>query len=162
MIKSKTTTSSSSPSLWLRNIQLALYSSAIAIIGLLASPDPALQQRGWMAGFTPSTWFCVLWQALGGIIVAVTIKHADNILRGFANSLALIIGALGSYFLFDFHLSLSFSAGCSLVIAAIFLYGAGPSTPQELCELICARSSASVSFEPLATAPGAGDAAAKA
>lgn len=127
--------SASKPSLWLRNIQLALYSSIIAIIGLLASPDPALKERGWMAGFNSfNTWFTVLWQSLGGLIVAVTIKYSDNILRGFAQGLALIIGAFGSYILFDFHLSVAFSVGCALVIAAIFLYGAGPPTPQELCE----------------------------
>ena len=37
-----------------------------------------------------------------GIIVAVTIKYADNILRGFAQALALIIGAIGSWMIFDF------------------------------------------------------------
>ena len=126
--------SASQPSLWLRNIQLALYSSAIAVVGLLLSPDATLKEKGWMAGFTANTWFCVLWQALGGIIVAVTIKHADNILRGFANALALIIGAFGSYLLFDFHLSFGFICGCAFVIAAIFLYGAGPTSPTELCE----------------------------
>lgn len=59
----------SKPSLWLRNIQLAIYSSAIAAIGLLCSNDEALAQRGWMAGFTVTTWLSVTWQALGGIIV---------------------------------------------------------------------------------------------
>ena len=41
----------------------------------------------------------------------------------FAQGLALIIGALGSYFLFGFELSLTFCGGVLLVIAAIFLYG---------------------------------------
>jgi len=50
-------------------------------------------------------------------------RYADNILRGFAQGLALIIGALGSYFLFGFELSLTFCGGVLLVIAAIFLYG---------------------------------------
>ena len=59
----------SKPSLWLRNIQLAIYSSAIAVVGLLCSNDDALAQRGWMAGFTLTTWLSVIWQALGGIIV---------------------------------------------------------------------------------------------
>ena len=32
----------------------------------------------------------------------MTIKYADNILRGFAQGLAIVVGAAGSYFLFDF------------------------------------------------------------
>lgn len=36
-------------------------------------------------------------QALGGLVVAVVIKYADNILKGFATSLSIIISALISY-----------------------------------------------------------------
>jgi len=126
----------SNPSLWLRNIQLALYSSVIACAGLLVASEPAVAAKGWMSGFGPLTWLTLSVQALGGILVAVTIKHADNILRGFAQGLALVIGAFGSYFLFDFHLSLTFLLGVLLVIAAIFLYGAKPTSPQELCECL--------------------------
>lgn len=68
--------------------------------------------------------------------VAVTIKYADNILRGFAQALALIIGALGSYMLFEFHLTFMFSLGCALVIGAVFLYGSSARSPQELCEAL--------------------------
>ena len=50
---------------------------------------------------------------------------------------ALIIGAVGSYLLFDFSLSLTFCGGVMLVIVAIFLYGAKQQTPQELCEALC-------------------------
>tara|TARA_B110000046_G_C12694240_1_gene273873 strand:+ start:158 stop:493 length:336 start_codon:yes stop_codon:yes gene_type:complete len=63
--------------------------------------------------------FLALRQALGGILVAVTIKYADNILRGFAQSLALIVGAIGSWLLFDLHLSASIIGGIALVISAV-------------------------------------------
>ena len=61
----------SKPSLWLRNIQLAVYSSIIAVIGLLCSEDEALVTNGWMGGFTVTTWLSVTWQALGGIVVCL-------------------------------------------------------------------------------------------
>ena len=64
-------------------------------------------------------WASVCWQALGGIIVAVTIKYADNILRGFSQAIALIIGAIGSAVLFDFRLTLIFWIGIALVIGAV-------------------------------------------
>ena len=137
----------SKPSLWLRNIQLAVYSSLIAICGVLLSSDKSLHQHGWLAGFGPTVWLSVVWQALGGIIVAVTIKYADNILRGFSQAFALIIGALGSAVLFGFQLTFVFWIGISFVIFAVFLYGSSARSPQELCEslagscpgLICAR-----------------------
>ena len=53
-----------------------------------------------------------------------------------AQALALIVGALGSYLLFDFHLTWSFSLGVSLVIGAVFLYGSTARSPQELCDAL--------------------------
>ena len=114
---------SSKPSLWLRNIQLAAYCSIIAAMALIFSSDPNLSKRGWLAGFGVATWLSVLWQALGGIIVAVSIKYADNILRGFAQAIALVIGAVGSHQLFGFEITPSFCGGTALVAAAVFIYG---------------------------------------
>jgi len=129
----------SKPSLWLRNIQLAAYCTVVATVGILLAADPRLKEEGWLDGFSSLTWFCLFFQAFGGLLVAVTIKYADNILRGFAQGLALIIGAVGSYFLFGFNLSLTFCGGVLLVIAAIFLYGSPHRTPQELCEALCGK-----------------------
>ena len=38
-------------------------------------------------------------QALGGLVIAAVIKYADNILKGFATSLSIILSTLISYFL---------------------------------------------------------------
>ncbi|XP_077579828.1 solute carrier family 35 member A3b isoform X2 [Stigmatopora nigra] len=63
-------------------------------------------------------------QALGGLLVAVVIKYADNILKGFATSLSIVLSALVSYLaLGDFHPSRAFIPGAALVIGATFLYG---------------------------------------
>ena len=122
----------SKPSLWLRNIQLALYSSLIAVGGLLLSDDGQLAQRGLMGGFGPAVWASVMWQALGGIVVAVTIKYADNILRGFSQAIALIIGAIGSALLFEFRLTVLFWFGMILVIVAVSTRTGGTSQPSVL------------------------------
>ena len=97
---------------WLRNIQLATYSTVIACVGLVG-------QRGVAAALSPSTllagfdqlivWLSVPWQSAGGILVAVTIKYADNILRGFAQGVAIIVGAVGSHYI-GFELSPSSSS----------------------------------------------------
>lgn len=40
----------------------------------------------------------VFLQALGGLVIAAVIKYADNILKGFATSLSIILSTLISYF----------------------------------------------------------------
>lgn len=40
-----------------------------------------------------------VFQALGGLVIAAVIKYADNILKGFATSLSIILSTLISYFL---------------------------------------------------------------
>uniref|UniRef100_A0A7S0IZD6 UDP-galactose transporter n=1 Tax=Calcidiscus leptoporus TaxID=127549 RepID=A0A7S0IZD6_9EUKA len=120
------------PSLWLRNIQLATYSGSIAYVTVLFEDDPLRATEGWLHGFTAITWGVVGMNVLGGLLVAVTIKYADNIVRGFAQAVAIIFGAIGSYFLFDFHFTASFMFGVLFVIAAILLYG-GAIDPSELC-----------------------------
>lgn len=119
------------PSLWLRNIQLAAYSAIIALFTLLGTADPAIAARGYLHDFNGVTWAVVFTQSVGGIIVAVTIKYADNILRTFSQTVAVILGAFGSYFLFDFRFTASFNLGMLFVAIAIVLYGHQARTPEE-------------------------------
>jgi len=43
-------------------------------------------------------------QAFGGLVVAAVVKYADNILKGFATSVSIIVSSLVSfYFLGDFQ-----------------------------------------------------------
>ena len=63
-------------------------------------------------------------KALGGLVIAAVIKYADNILKGFATSISIILSSIVSYFLLkDFEPSTLFIIGSSFVIAATFLYG---------------------------------------
>merc|ERR1711988_749755 len=103
--------SSSQPSLWLRNIQLAAYSSIIATVALSIQDDELIAREGCFHGFNRATWLSIAWQALGGILVAVTIKYADNILRGFAQALAIIVASLGSSLFSVWRVTPSFVAG---------------------------------------------------
>jgi len=127
------------PSLWLRNIQLASYCMAIAAVTVELEEDPLRISEGWLHGFSPAVWGVVGMNVCGGLLVAVTIKYADNIVRGFAQAVAIIFGALGSWFLFDFQISTSFVVGVFFVIGAILLYGGAISVQDcDLCS-ICSR-----------------------
>jgi len=77
-------------------------------------------------------WFSIVWQAAGGLLVALTIKFADNILRGFAQAGSLIVIMVVSHFLVGFPVTSFFVVGNMLVVAAVFLYSDISGTPREL------------------------------
>jgi UDP-sugar transporter A1/2/3 len=78
-------------------------------------------KHGFFFGYNSWTWGAILCQAIGGLIVAVVVKYADNILKGFATSLSIILSSFASMFLFDFHLSLVFIIGSGLVLYGTLL-----------------------------------------
>ena len=66
-------------------------------------------------------------QALGGLAVSATVKYADNILKGFATSISILLSVLISWaYLGDVSLSATFAAGALLVVGATFLYSYSP------------------------------------
>jgi len=64
----------------------------------------------------------IVLQSLGGILVAVVVKYADNILKGFATSAAIVISCIVSVYLFDVTLSAQFIVGTVFVMLSIYLY----------------------------------------
>ena len=119
----------SSASVWLRNVQLGMFGSITAFIGIFLKDGAAIQEKGFFFGYNTLVLLVVSQQAVGGLIVAVVVKYADNILKGFATSLSIILSCIASIFLFDYIISLRFTIGAALVIVAIYLYGR-PSPPK--------------------------------
>lgn len=114
----------SSTSLWVRNIQLCVFSIIPGyLVGVLMYDGERLAQGGFFQGYNFWTWMAILCQAVGGLIVAVVVKYADNILKGFATSISIILSSVASVFLFDFVITMNFVAGTALVIYATSLYG---------------------------------------
>lgn len=113
-------------SIWMRNIQLSLLSLPFGLVTCFVNDGSKLTSDGFFYGYDGFIWYLILLQAGGGLIVAVVVKYADNILKGFATSLAIIISCVASMYLFDFNLTIQFTFGAALVIASIFLYGYDP------------------------------------
>ena len=44
-------------------------------------------------------------QAMGGILVALCVAHADNILKNFATSVAILVSFVASVYLFNFDIT---------------------------------------------------------
>lgn len=127
---------SSEVSLWIRNIQLASFAVPFGLIQVFVTDYADVSEKGFFFGYSALTWTVILLQAQGGLLVAVVVKYADNILKGFATSLAIIISSVVSVYLFDFEITLQFVMGTLLVIASIFLYSkqsnSGKSSPSLL------------------------------
>lgn len=113
-------------SIWLRNIQMFLFSIPFSIIACFTHDYDNIASNGFFHGYDWYVVYLVGLNACGGLLVAMVVKYADNILKGFATSLAIIITCIASIFIFNFNLTILFSVGALLVIAAIFLYGYVP------------------------------------
>lgn len=113
-------------SVWMRNIQLSLLSLPLSFVGSFINDGSEISEKGYLFGYDLFVYFLILLQAGGGLIVAVVVKYADNILKGFATSLAIVLSCLASMVLFSFQLTLQFTMGTMLVIMSVFLYGYDP------------------------------------
>ena len=109
-------------SVWLRNIQLATFGLILGIAGVYYNDGLDVVERGFFHGYNRWTMTVIFSQALGGLIIACVVKYADNILKGFATSIAVIISCSFSVVLFDFHLTPIFVFGSSIVICSACLY----------------------------------------
>ncbi|KAF7250743.1 hypothetical protein EG68_08493 [Paragonimus skrjabini miyazakii] len=115
------------PSIWVRNIQLAIFGILIGLCGVFTYDRSAVLERGFFQGYTPIVWLVVLLQTCSGLGVAFVMKYADNILKGFAAGLSIILSSVISYLvLSDFTPSIATFAGAGLVIGATVLYGQVP------------------------------------
>jgi UDP-sugar transporter A1/2/3 len=81
----------SGTSLWMRNIQMGISSIILGFVGVFLSGDgPVVMEKGFFYGYTYVVVAVILLQAIGGLVVAVVVKYADNILKGFAASFSIV------------------------------------------------------------------------
>jgi solute carrier family 35 (UDP-sugar transporter), member A1/2/3 len=109
------------PSVWMRNAQLAFFSLIVGIITYHLSEPPGVQ---FFQGYNGIVASLILIQAAGGLIIAVVVKYADNILKGFATAMSIVLcGALSSIMM-GFEPSALFVMGSMMAIGATMLYAA--------------------------------------
>ena len=108
--------------LWIRNVQLSLFSLIPAAIPIVCDLWRSEHGLDLFHNFGGWAWSTVLVQVFGGLITALVIKYADNILKGFATSLSIVISCLASVALFNFPLTFTFVLGASVVLAATCMY----------------------------------------
>ncbi|KAI8583701.1 hypothetical protein K450DRAFT_222356 [Umbelopsis ramanniana AG] len=114
---------SSNTSMWIRNIQLGISGAVFSFIAVMAYDYPRIAEGGMFQGYGLLTCLVVINQALGGLLVSLVVRYADNILKGFATSLSIILSSIISFRLFDFQPSYHFIFGAMLVMLATYVYG---------------------------------------
>jgi len=113
---------SSSTSLWIRNIQMSLSSVPLALLSVWYYDGANVAREGFNYGYTPMVWQIVFNQAVGGLLIAVVIKYADNLLKAFAAAISIISSSLLAFVFFDFLITPTFVVGSSLVLFATYVY----------------------------------------
>lgn len=116
--------------LWIRNVQLSAFSLLPALVPIIITQR---SQSGLIQSlfqnFGAWAWATVAIQVLGGLVTAMVIKYSDNILKGFATSLSIVISFLASVALFDFQITFTFILGSVVVLIATWLYNQPSRSP---------------------------------
>ena len=112
--------------LWIRNIQMGIFSIAIAFLTAMIQDSTQISQKGFFVGYSPIVLTVITVQAVGGLIVAVVVKYADNVLKVFATSFSILLSCVISALAFDFRPNKSFLLGASLVLLSTIMYSSNP------------------------------------
>uniref|UniRef100_A0A7S2WAX6 UDP-N-acetylglucosamine transporter n=1 Tax=Rhizochromulina marina TaxID=1034831 RepID=A0A7S2WAX6_9STRA len=113
-------------SLWLRNIQMGCCSIVLSFATVYWQDGEQVREQGFFYGYNRVVVAVILLQALGGIVVALVVKYADNILKGFAASFSIVTSCILEMLFFEFAPNVNFFLGAVLVNVSIALYGYDP------------------------------------
>ena len=80
-------------SIWVRNLQLAFFALPQALL-FMVKDSSAIGLTGALHGFDGAVWTAVALKALGGLVVASTVKFADSLLKSFATAVSIIVTCL--------------------------------------------------------------------
>ncbi|KDE07009.1 hypothetical protein MVLG_02744 [Microbotryum lychnidis-dioicae p1A1 Lamole] len=129
--------------LWVRNVQLSFFSLLPALLpvffpdftlfggGSSVTTPVVAESRPLFAYFGLWAWAVVLIQVVGGLVTALVIKFSDNIMKGFATSLAIILSFIAGMILFNFRVTPAFLVGTCIVVGATYLYNQPDPKPRQ-------------------------------
>ncbi|GAA5887176.1 hypothetical protein JCM16303_002216 [Sporobolomyces ruberrimus] len=142
-------------SLWVRNIQLSLFSSVFGLGVVLFQAndvhfwgmgglsldfhglidpldhwyDPVLRAgHGFFEGFNQMAWVVIVLQTVGGLLIALVLKYADNVAKSLSLSMSIVLTFILSVFIFDFKLTLPSGLGGAAVVLSTVLFESAPRT----------------------------------
>ncbi|KAL9276264.1 hypothetical protein ACSQ67_026194 [Phaseolus vulgaris] len=94
-----------------QNFWLYIFGMCFNCVAMLVQDFDAAMNKGFFHGYSLITVLMIFNHALSGIAVSMVMKYADNIVKVYSTSVAMLLTAVVSVFLFGFHLSLAFFLG---------------------------------------------------
>ncbi|KAK5191593.1 UDP-galactose transporter Gms1 [Exophiala xenobiotica] len=156
-------------SIWIRNVQLSIYSLFPAFfIGIIFLDGETVAKNGFFAGYNSVVVASILVQTIGAIVAAFAIFYADNIAKNFALSISMVLSSLMSFVFFDSSLTthvngiipppnvacsltwIQFLLGASIVLGSTFIYNLEESRVQQEPPRIKIYSDEKLAFDPVA------------
>mmetsp|Transcript_49510 Transcript_49510/g.115816 ORF Transcript_49510/g.115816 Transcript_49510/m.115816 type:complete len:356 (+) Transcript_49510:93-1160(+) len=113
---------------WERNLQMAAYGLTFGALAVLCNDLDAISSNGFFAGYNSAVILVIALQAGGGLIVAMVLKYADNLVKCFAVALSVILGCVTSRIAYGEGPALgdpNFLGGTILVCGATVVYSMG-------------------------------------
>ncbi|KAG6498873.1 CMP-sialic acid transporter 2-like [Zingiber officinale] len=114
-----------------QNFWLYIFGMIFNIIAIFVQDYNEVMNKGFFHGYSFITVCMILNHALSGIAVSMVMKYADNIVKVYSTSVAMLLTAIVSVFLFSFHLSLAFFLGSTVVSVSVYLHSIGKLQPQK-------------------------------
>lgn len=112
----------SNSSIWMINLELSMISSSLGMFTCLMEDTEAISTRGFFSGYDRWVILVIVLQAMAGLSIALVVKLADNVYKGFATGVSIIIACFIDQFLFDNHLWTSSSLLGVVLILCSFLF----------------------------------------
>lgn len=118
-------------SLYWQNVQLYTFGTIFNMARLLLDDFRGGFENGpwWQRifnGYTFTTWMVVLNLGSTGLLVSWLMKHADNIVKVYSTSMAMLLTMILSLFLFNFKPTLQLFLGIIICMMSLHMYFAPP------------------------------------
>ncbi|CAM8923934.1 hypothetical protein QQ045_021332 [Rhodiola kirilowii] len=108
-----------------QNFWLYVFGMIFNAVAIVIQDFDAVVNKGFFHGYSFITVLMIVNHALSGIAVSMVMKYADNIVKVYSTSVAMLLTAIFSMFLFNFHLSLAFFLGSTVVSVSVYLHSIG-------------------------------------
>ncbi|KMT01582.1 hypothetical protein BVRB_9g215780 [Beta vulgaris subsp. vulgaris] len=108
-----------------QNFYLYIFGMIFNAIAIVIQDYDAVANKGFFHGYSFVTVLMIVNHALSGLAVSMVMKYADNIVKVYSTSVAMLLTAVVSVFLFGFHLSLAFFLGATVVSVSVYMHSIG-------------------------------------
>ncbi|XP_039144145.1 CMP-sialic acid transporter 1 [Dioscorea cayenensis subsp. rotundata] len=118
-------------SLYWQNVQLYTFGAIFNMLRLLWDDFRIGFDKGpwWQRlfnGYTLTTWLVVLNLGSSGLLVSWLMKYADNIIKVYATSMAMLLTMIISIYLFSFQPTIQLFLGITICMMSVHMYFAPP------------------------------------